>query len=142
MAEGTFGEERVSGWMSRLESVFNRGFWDGYYLGQRLGEWSTTYGSAATKRKIYLGKITNFFSRLSVAEIRLETGSLSVGDELIITGPTTGIVEYTVTGLRDSGEKDADTVPGGELCSVQLPAPVRRSDKVFRRVDASSLRKE
>jgi len=142
VAEGTFGPERVSGWMSRLETVFNRGFWDGYYLGQRLGEWSTTYGSAATKRKIYLGKITNFFSRLSVAEIRLETGSLSVGDELIITGPTTGIVEYTVTGLRDSLENDADTVPKGALCSVQLPVQVRRSDKVFRRVDASSLRKE
>src|SRR5665647_61198 len=97
---GTFGKEKAEGWMTRLSTVFNRGFWDGYYLGQRLGEWSTTYGSAATKRKIYLGKVTNYFSRLSVAEIKLEAGDLSRGDTILFTGPTTGITAVSYTHLR------------------------------------------
>lgn len=142
IADGTFGPDGVEEWMKRLESVFNRGFWDGYYLGRRLGEWSPAYGSSATKRKIYLGRVTNFFKKLNVAEIKLETGSLNEGDELIFTGPTTGIVEYTVSGLRDAAMNEVDSVPAGELCSVQLPVLVRRSDKVFRWVDAASLRKE
>jgi len=141
VADGSFGAGRVEEWMRRLETVFNRGFWDGYYLGQRLGEWSTTYGSAATKRKIYLGRVTNFFKKLSVAEIKPETGSITAGDELIFTGPTTGILEYTVTGLRDASMNEVDSVPAGELCSVHLPGLVRRSDKVFKWVDAESLRK-
>jgi len=141
VADGSFGADRVDDWMKRLEAVFNRGFWDGYYLGQRLGEWSTTYGSAATKRKIYLGRVTNFFKKLSVAEIKPETGNIKEGDELIFTGPTTGILEYTVTGLRDASMNEVDSVPAGELCSVHLPGLVRRSDKVFRWVDAESLRK-
>lgn len=142
VADGTFGPEMVEEWMKSLESVFNRGFWDGYYLGQRLGEWSTTYGSAATKKKIYLGKVTNYFSKQGVAEIKLETGSLSVGDELIFNGPTTGSVAHTVTGLRDALTNAAETVPKGEICSVQTPHPVRRADRVFRWVDASSLKKD
>ncbi len=141
VADGTFGPEKVEGWMARLETVFNRGFWDGYYLGQRLGEWSTTYGSAATKRKIYLGKVTNYFSRQGVAEIRLETGELSRGDDLIITGPTTGIIEHTVSGLRDASTGEAEMVPKGEVCSIQVPHHVRRSDKVFKWVEASFLKK-
>lgn len=141
VAEGTFGPEKVDGWIARLETVFNRGFWDGYYLGQRLGEWSTTYGSAATKRKILLGKVTNYFSRQGVAEIKLETGDLKRGDDLIITGPTTGIIEHTVTGLRDASAGEAEMVPKGEVCSIQVPQPVRRSDKVFKWVEASSLKK-
>lgn len=140
VADGTFGQEMVDKWMARLGTVFNRGFWDGYYLGQRLGEWNTTYGSAATKRKIYLGKVTNYFSKQGVAEIRLETGELNRGDDLIITGPTTGIIEHTVTGLRDASAREAETVPKGEICSIQVPHPVRRSDKVFKWVEASSLK--
>jgi putative protease len=142
VADGSFGADRAEGWLKRLETVFNRGFWDGYYLGQQLGEWSTTYGSAATKRKIYVGRVTNFFKKLNVAEIKPETGSIYAGDELIFTGPTTGIVECTVTGLRDAAMNEVDSVPAGELCSVHLPGLVRRSDKVFKWVDASSLRKE
>ncbi len=141
VADGTFGPEKYEGWMRRLETVFNRGFWDGYYLGQKLGEWSTTYGSAATKRKIYLGRVTNFFSRLMVAEIKLETGDLGVGDELIFTGPTTGSVEHTVTLLRDASANEAEKVHKGELCSVQIAQAVRRADRVFLWVDASSHRK-
>ncbi|MRR21035.1 U32 family peptidase, partial [bacterium] len=142
VADGTFGQEKVEAWMRQLETVFNRGFWDGYYLGQKLGEWTTTYGSAATKRKIYLGKVTNYFTKAGVAEIKLETGDLSTGDELVITGPSTGIVELTVGELRDASEKEAVTVQKGELCSVKTGETVRRSDKVFRWVDASSLKKE
>lgn len=140
VADGTFGQEKAEGWMKQLETVFNRGFWDGYYLGQKLGEWSTTYGSAATKRKIYLGKVTNYFTKAGVAEIKLETGDLSAGDELVITGPSTGIVELTVRELRDASEKEATKILKGELCSVKMDEVVRRSDKVFRWVDASSLR--
>jgi len=140
VAEGTFGEEKVNAWMTRLSTVFNRGFWDGYYLGQKLGEWSTTYGSAATKRKIFIGKVTNYFSRLGVAEIKLEAGDLSRGDTIIFTGPTTGITEHTVTDLRDGATNPAETVLKGTLCSVHMPVQVRRSDKVFRWVDASTLK--
>jgi len=138
---GTFGKEKAEGWMTRLSTVFNRGFWDGYYLGQRLGEWTTTYGSAATKRKIYLGKVTNYFSRLSVAEIKLEAGDLSRGDTILFTGPTTGITEHTVSELRDEATNPAERALKGTLCSVHLPVQVRRSDKVFRWVDASTLRR-
>jgi len=140
VADGSFGKEKAEGWMKQLVTVFNRGFWDGYYLGQRLGEWTTTYGSAATKRKIYLGKVTNYFAKPAVAEIRLETGDISVGDELVITGPSTGIIEITVSELRDAFEKESATVRKGELCSVKINSQARRADKVFRRVDASSLK--
>jgi putative protease len=139
VAEGTFGEEKVKAWMTRLSTVFNRGFWDGYYLGQRLGEWSTTYGSAATKRKIFIGKVTNYFSRLGVAEIKLEAGDLRRGDTIIFTGPTTGITEHTVTDLRDEATSPAEIVLKGTLCSVHMPVQVRRSDKVFKWVDPSTL---
>jgi putative protease len=142
VVNGTFGKEKAEGWMTRLSTVFNRGFWDGYYLGQRMGEWSTTYGSAATKRKIYLGKVTNYFSRLSVAEIKLEAGDLSRGDTIMFTGPTTGITEHTVSELRDEATNPAERVPKGTLCSVHLPVKVRRSDKVFKWVDASTLKRE
>lgn len=142
VADGSFGQEKAGKWMGQLETVFNRGFWDGYYLARRLGEWSTTYGSAATKRKIYLGKVTNYFTKAGVAEIRLETGDLSAGDELVITGPTTGILEFTVGELRDASEKETTKVQKGELCSVKMSEIARRSDKVFRWVDASSLNKE
>ena len=141
VVSGTFGKEKAEGWMTRLSTVFNRGFWDGYYLGQKLGEWTTTYGSAATKRKIYIGKVTNYFSRLSVAEIKLEAGDLSRGDTILITGPTTGITEHTVTELRDEATNPAEAVRKGTLCSVHLPVQVRRSDKVFRWVDASTLKR-
>jgi putative protease len=141
VAGGTFGKEKVDGWMRELETVFNRGFWDGYYLGQRLGEWTTSYGSSATRRKMLIGKVTNYFSRQGVAEIKLETGNITVGDELLITGPTTGLVRHTVTELRDGNEKEALTVPRGELCSVRLSETVRRSDKVFRWVEASDASK-
>jgi putative protease len=142
VADGSFGEEKVTYWMERLGSVFNRGFWNGYYLGQKLGEWSTTYGSAATKRRVYLGKVTNYFKKLNVAEIKLETGSLTRNDVILITGPTTGVIEHTVTELRDQETLPVESAVKGTFCTVPLDSLVRRADKVYRWVDASEIRKK
>lgn len=135
LAAGTYDAENKDKWMKRLSSVFNRGFWDGYYLGRKTGEWNTRYGSSATKRKIYLGKITNYFRKINVAEIKLENGDLSTGDAILITGPTTGVVEFI------TGEIRVDLIPTGtarkgELCSVQTDHYLRRSDKIYKLVDA------
>lgn len=122
-------------------TVFNRGFWDGYYLGQRLGEWSSNYGSAATKRKVYLGKITNYYSNLGVAEIKLETGALKKGDSLMITGPTTGVVEFSADEIRVE-RGSVEVAPKGSLCSIAVPGLVRRLDRLFKISDASEVSKQ
>mgnify|MGYP006288792241 FL=1 len=98
--EGAYTEDKIQLWQEQLKTVFNRGFWDGYYLGQRLGEWSHRYGSRATKRRIYLGKGMNYFPKIGVAEFLMETGTLKTGDHVLITGPTTGVIETTVNELR------------------------------------------
>ena len=129
--EGTFTEEKIRSWDERLARVFNRGFWDGYYLGQRLGEWSHVYGSQATHRKLYIGRVTNYFTKIGVAEIHLDTHDLSVGDELLITGDTTGAYEDTVQEIR----VDLQPVPTahkGDYLSVKTRSVVRRNDKVFK----------
>ncbi|MEE4114750.1 MAG: peptidase U32 family protein [Marinilabiliaceae bacterium] len=139
--EGTYNDELITELSSAVASVFNRGFWDGYYLGQRLGEWSSNYGSSATKRKVYLGKISNYFTKIGVAEIKLETGDLKKGDELLIIGPTSGVIEYTVDELR----VDTENVPlakKGTRCSVPVRVFLRRADKVYRWVDASEVKKQ
>jgi putative protease len=135
---GTFSWEKTEAWRSRLSTVFNRGFWDGYYLGQTMGEWNTNYGSSATKRKIYVGKITNYFTKLNVAEIKLENGDLTKGDTILITGPTTGVVEYTVDEMRVD-LKVAENALKGELCSIKANDYLRRSDKVYKLVDSSEV---
>src|SRR5665647_2921856 len=127
---GTYNKEKTDGWRTRLSTVFNRGFWDGYYLGQTMGEWNTNYGSSATKRKVYLGKITNFFTKLNVAEIKLENGDLNKGDLILITGPTTGVVEYIVDEIRVD-LKVTEKVVKGESCSIKTSDYIRRSDKVY-----------
>jgi putative protease len=132
-AEGSYDQQKIDAWDLRLATVFNRGFWDGYYLGQRLGEWTHTYGSEATYRKIYVGKGTNYFDRIGVAEIRVENGTLEIGDQILITGPTTGVIETTVLELR------VDDTPSiraekGDRCSLPVEKVVRRSDKVFKLV--------
>jgi U32 family peptidase len=141
VADGTFSEAMVAGWTNRLSTVFNRGFWNGYYLGQKLGEWSTSYGSSATKRKIYLGKITNYFRKLGVAEIKLETSDLECGETILITGPTTGVVETIISELRDENENPVKKVIKGTLCSIPSATVLRRSDKVFKWVDAEKIKK-
>jgi U32 family peptidase len=137
--DGTFGREKTDGWRTRLATVFNRGFWDGYYLGQKLGEWNEHYGSSATKRKLYIGKITNYFVKIGVAEIKLENGDLSDGDTILITGPTTGVVEYIIDEIRVD-LKVTETALKGELCSIKTPDFLRRSDKVYKWVDASEIK--
>ena len=132
--EGTFNKERIADWDRRLSTVFNRGFWDGYYLGQRLGEWSEVYGSQASERKVYLGKVTNYFSRAGVAEFLIESGKLSKGDRILITGPTTGVTESMVNEVRVE-EVVVDSAHKGDKCSVALPEPVRRSDKLYKIVE-------
>lgn len=136
VADGTFSAEKAEAWIIRLSTVFNRGFWNGYYLGQRLGEWSTSYGSSATKRKIYLGKVTNYFRKLNVAEIKLETGDLETGETLLITGPTTGVIEIVVSELRDENENPSHKALKGTLCSIPSDIIMRRSDKVFKWIDS------
>lgn len=133
--DGTYDREKIDGWKKRLETVFNRGFWDGYYMGQRLGEWSEVYGSRATKTKVYLGKVLNFFSKINVAEIKLETAEeLSVGDEILITGTTTGALQQTVDEIRED-LKPVPKVVQGSLFSIKTGDVVRRGDKLYKIVD-------
>ena len=129
--EGTFTASRIEDWNNRLSKVFNRGFWNGYYLGQRLGEWSSTYGSAATHKKIYVGKVTNYFNKLGVAEFLLEAQSLSVGDEILITGDTTGAYEDTIKEIRVQ-LTPIDTVEKGTYFSMKTNELIRRNDKLFK----------
>ena len=133
--DGTYNREKIDGWKKRLETVFNRGFWDGYYMGQRLGEWSEVYGSRATKTKVYLGKVLNFFSKINVAEIKLETAEeLNVGDEILITGTTTGALQQTVEEIRED-LKPVQKVVQGSLFSIKTNDIVRRGDKLYKIVD-------
>ncbi|MDD4969171.1 MAG: U32 family peptidase [Paludibacter sp.] len=129
--EGTFTDVKIEDWNNRLSKVFNRGFWNGYYLGQRLGEWSSTYGSAATHKKIYVGKVTNYFNKLGVAEFLLEAQSLSVGDEILITGDTTGAYEDIVKEIRVKLEP-VDKVEKGTYFSIKTNELIRRNDKLFK----------
>jgi U32 family peptidase len=137
--ENTFTEEKIKSWDERLASVFNRGFWDGYYLGKRLGEWSPNYGSRATKRKIYIGKCTNYFTNIGVAEFKLETQNLNTGDEIIITGPTTGVVQTVVNEIRFE-MKTVEMGLKGQHISVPVDTKLRRSDKLFKVVDAKEVK--
>lgn len=134
----SFTEERIAAWDERLQTVFNRGFWDGYYLGQRLGEWSSNYGSVATKRKLYLGKGMNYFAKLGVAEFKMETGKLEVGDHILITGPTTGVVEAEVEEIRVD-LKPVEETKRGERFSIKLDQTIRRSDKLYKIVNSSEV---
>jgi putative protease len=141
LAEGTFSAAGTEVWRERLATVFNRGFWDGYYLGQKLGEWNTNYGSSATKRKLYIGKVTNYFKKLNVVEIKLENGDLCKGDTILVTGPTTGAIYYVVDEIRVDLEVTVKALKG-ELCSIKSEDILRRSDKVYKWVDASEIKKQ
>jgi len=127
----TFSDAKVAEWDIRLAKVFNRGFWNGYYLGQRLGEWSNNYGSEATHKKIYVGKSTNFFNKLGVAEFLLEAQYLSVGDEILITGETTGAYEDVVNEIRVK-LKQVSKVEKGTYFSMKTNELIRRNDKLFK----------
>ena len=133
VVEGTFSPEKIDIWNQRLATVFNRGFWDGYYLGQRLGEWSKQYGSSATEKKVYLGKGQKYFSKIGVAEFYIETGEFRPGDKLLIIGPTTGALYVTPESIHaDSGPVEA--AQKGMCVAIPVPEKVRPSDKLFKLV--------
>lgn len=129
--DGTFTEEKKDAWDKRLATVFNRGFWDGYYQGQTFGEWNKNYGSAATERKVYCAKGIKYFSKLGVAEFQVEASEFSVGDKLLITGPTTGVIFLDCTEIRYD-LKPVDTALKGQRISIPVPEKVRPSDKLFK----------
>lgn len=135
----TFTDEKVEDWNRRLATVFNRGFWDGYYLGQRLGEWTHNYGSAATERKIYVGKGVKYFSNIGVAEFLVEAAELNVGDKLLITGPTTGALFLTADEMRVD-LKPVSTVHKGEHFSIKCDK-IRPSDKLYKLVSTDELKR-
>ncbi len=127
-----FNDEKIEKWLAKLKTVYNRGFWEGYYLGAKLGKWTKNYGSSATKRKVYVGKITNYFKNISVAEILIETGEIAVNDNIFIIGPSTGVVEYNVTEIRLNDKSITNLVNKGNVCSIALNNLVRRNDKVYK----------
>ena len=136
ICDGTYSEEKIAEWDERLKKIFNRGFWNGYYLGQRLGEWSHKYGSSATRKKVYVAKGVRYFSNLGVAEFYMESGELSVGDEVVITGPTTGAIIMTLDEIR-VGLKPVDKTVKGESFSIKVPGKIRPSDRLYRWEDTT-----
>ena len=137
--DGQFTDEKIAAWDERLRTVFNRGFWDGYYLGQRLGEWSKNYGSEATEKKVYVGKGIKYFSNIGVAEFQVEAAELRVGDKILITGPTTGAVYATLDEARVD-LKPVDTVKQGERFSFKIADKIRPSDKLFKLIPTEELK--
>ncbi len=138
VCDGTYTAEMAAGLKKELEEVFNRGFWDGYYMGARLGEWSEVYGSKATRRKVYCGKVTNWFGKIGVAEILVESAALHKGDRILVMGPSTGVVELTAGEIRVD-LKETGKAEKGIYCSIPVPdellkscgGKLRRSDKVY-----------
>ena len=129
--DGTFTEERKDEWDERLATVFNRGFWDGYYQGQTLGEWNSNYGSNATEKKVYVGRGVKYFSKIGVAEFTCEAAEFSVGDRLLITGPTTGVMYVDVDEIRYE-LRPVETAHKGQHVSFRVPGKIRPSDKLFK----------
>ena len=130
--DGTFTEERKDEWDRRLATVFNRGFWDGYYQGQLMGEWNKNYGSNATERKVYVGRGVKYFSKIGVAEFTVEATTFSIGDKLLVTGPTTGVMYLTATEIHDNDGQPVETAPQGQRVAIPVTGKVRPSDKLFK----------
>jgi U32 family peptidase len=131
--EGTYGPEKFEMWRERLSTVFNRGFWDGYYLGRKMGEWSDNPGSKATKRKVYIGKGMKYYEAAGIGEFLIEAQGVKVGDELLITGPTTGVIETVLTTMRVDDEP-AEIVKRGVTITFPVNEKVRPSDKLYKLV--------
>lgn len=138
--DGTFTDEKITAWDNQLKTVFNRGFWDGYYLGQRLGEWSKNYGSEATERKVYAGKGIKYFGNINVAEFLIEATEIKEGDKLLITGPTTGAIYTTLEDPRVD-QKSVTSVQKGERFSMKIKEKIRPNDKLYRIVKIEDLKK-
>lgn len=130
ICDGTYTDQAIAGWDAELDKIFNRGFWDGYYLGQRLGEWSSKYGSSATRVKVYAAKGVRYFPNIGVAEFKMESGELHVGDEIVITGPTTGAIITKVEEIRVDLKSVERTVKG-ESFSIKVGQKIRPSDRLY-----------
>jgi putative protease len=130
VADGTYSQEKIDEWTALLRGVFNRGFWGGYYLGKTLGEWSEVYGNRSPRRKEYVAKCTNYFSKLGVAEFLIESGELRAGDEVLVLGSTTGVVEQTIGEIRVDLKPTA-VAKKGERCSISIEK-IRRSDRLYK----------
>ncbi|MGO3706385.1 MAG: peptidase U32 family protein [Mesonia hippocampi] len=133
--EGTYTKEKVTQWMQNLEKVYNRGFWSGYYLGQKLGEWSDSPGSQATQKKVYVGKGVHYFPKANIAEFKIEAYDIKVGDKLLITGPTTGVEEFELTEMMVNDAK-LDIAKKGDSCTIPTKFRIRMSDKLYKIVQA------
>lgn len=139
--DGTYTQEKIEAWTKKLEEVYNRGFWHGgYYLGKKMDEWSGSYGSQAKKERIFLGKATSYFVQAEVAEFKLETGELSVGDTVVVIGPTTGSLRVEIDELRVDG-KNAQKAVKGDLITFKVPERIRKNDKLFLFKDREELQK-
>ncbi len=132
---GTYTKDKIDRWVERLSTVFNRGFWDGYYLGRRLGEWAKIGGSAATRKKVYVGRISNYFSRIGVAEVQVQADTLSVGEDILIIGNKTGVLEDKVREIR-LDDKPIQTADKGTVISIPVKDRVRKNDKLYKWVKA------
>ena len=135
----SFTEARKDEWDERLARVFNRGFWDGYYQGQRLGEWNKTYGSCATERKVYIGRGVKYFSKIGVAEFTVDANTFKVGDKLLVTGPTTGVMYLTATEIHDDDGRPVSEAPQGSRVAIPVSGKIRPSDKLFKLVKENEL---
>jgi putative protease len=133
--DGAYTKEKIEDWKERLSTVYNRGFWDGYYLGRKMGEWSDAYGSKASTKKIYLGKGIKYFSKINVGEFLLEAHTLKKGDKILITGPTTGVIETSADEVRVD-DKSVEEVKQGEHFSIRIDEPIRASDKLYKVVNS------
>ena len=132
IAEGTYNQESIDGWMEQLSTVYNRGFWDGYYLGQKLGEWSKANGSQATQKKIYIGKGRGYFNKVKVGEFFVDAFDISVGDKALVTGPTTGAQEFTVSEIRTDDGTKVEKASKGTIISIPVNFKIRPSDKLYK----------
>ena len=134
--EGNFNQERVENWMTELKKVYNRGFWSGYYLGQKMGEWSNVDGSKATQKKVYLGKGMHFFPKPSIGEFKIEAFDLTIGDSILITGPTTGVEEFELTEMMVNDERLKKAVKGDSV-TIPLKFRIRPSDKLYKIIQST-----
>ena len=133
----TFTQEKVDQWSTQLERVYNRGFWGGYYLGKKMGEWAEGYGSQAITRKVFLGRGVHYFSNIQIGEFKIESHQLKKGDQLLVTGPTTGVLEFEVEEIRVE-DKVVESVGRGVHCSIRVPEKIRPSDRLYKVVAAGS----
>lgn len=134
----TFSKEKTDVWLQKMETIYNRGFWGGYYLGQPLGEWTDAPGSKATTKKIYIGKGSHYFTKAKIAEFKVEAFPLSIGDKIVITGPSTGVIESEITSLHINEQGASQTAQKGDTCAFPLDTLIRKNDKLYKIVPADA----